>query len=121
MEEIILLEEEMPTSKGYITHKPLQQLSQEAEQAATEAGGPTRKYSRLWKASYRALESREQESLNCNTAFTSVQDQEEGQQYYEVMNKESYRIKYEMEDLLNYLASSDPDTIYFAQEMKHTA
>ena len=37
------------------------------------------------------------------------------------MNKDSYRIKYEMEDLLNYLASSDPDTIYFDQEMKHTA
>ena len=36
------------------------------------------------------------------------------------MNEDGYRIQDELENLLSYLASSDPDTMYLDQEMKHT-
>ena len=102
----------MPPFDGYGTHTPLQQPSQES---ATEAEAPIRTYQRRWKASDRALESKEQESLNRNTSFTAVQGQEEGKHYYEAMHKDDYKIHDEMEDPLAYLASSDLDTMYFDQ------
>ena len=60
----------MPPSEGDITHTlpqhPSQELLKEAESLISTS-------SRRWNASARALESREQESLNWNTAFTAVQ------------------------------------------------
>ena len=85
MEDIHPTEEDMPPSEVDGTHTPSQYPSQEA---AAEAEAPKRTSSRIRKAYTRALESREQESVNWNTVFAAVQGQEEGQHYYEAMNKD---------------------------------
>ena len=105
----------MPSSKGGSTPTLSKIPSREV---ATEAEAPIRTSSRRWKASARALESREQESLNWNTVFTAAQDQQEDQQYYEAMHQDYYKIQDYMQDPLAYLSSSDPDMMYFDQAMK---
>ena len=35
------------------------------------------------------------------------------------MHQDDYKIQYYMQDPLSYLASSEPDTMYFDQAMKH--
>ena len=47
--------------------------------------------------------------------FTAVQGQEEGQHYYEDIHEDYYNIQDDMEYPLAYLASSDPDRVYFNQ------
>ena len=73
MEDIPPAEEEMNPSKGDVTHALSQDPSQET---TTKAKLPTRKSSRIWKAQARSTKSREQESINWNTAFATVQGQE---------------------------------------------
>ena len=41
------------------------------------------------KASARALESREHESLNWKKAFSNAKDQQEWQEYYEYMHQDN--------------------------------
>ena len=66
-------------------------------EVATEAEVPIMTSSRRWKASDRALESREQESLNWNKEFSAVQDQQEEKHYYEAMHQEYYKIQDDMQ------------------------
>ena len=74
--------------------------------------------SRRWKASSRALEIREQEYLKLNKALSLVQEEQDNQKYYEAMHQDNYKIQDYMQDPFAYLASYDPDTVYFDQEMK---
>ena len=74
--------------------------------------------SRIWKASVRDLESREQESLNLKKAFSAVQDKQDNNQYYGAMHQEDYRTQENMQYPLASLARSDLDTMYFDQAMK---
>ena len=108
MEYLPSIEEYMPPYEGYITSTLLQIPSQKV---ATEAEAPIRQSSRKRKASSIALGSREQEPLNWNKAFRSVQYQQEEKKYYEAMHKYNYKIQENMKDPLDYLDSYDPDTI----------
>ena len=47
-----------------------------------------------------------------------MQEERENQQQYEAMHQDDYKIQDDMQDPLAYLASSDPDTMYFDQAMK---
>ena len=47
-----------------------------------------------------------------------MQGEQEEQQYHEAMHQDNYKIKDDIQETLDYLASSDPDTMYFDQAMK---
>ena len=47
-----------------------------------------------------------------------MKGEQEEQQYYEAMHQYDYKIQDDMQDPLAYLASSDPDIMYFDQAMK---
>ena len=115
MKELPAIEEETPPSEGYSVPPLPQLLSQEGK---SEAEVPTRTSLRICKAQERAIESRKQESLNLNKAFSAVQGEQDNHQYYEVIHQDNYKVQDSMQDPLVYLASSDPDTIYFDQVMK---
>ena len=53
-----------------------------------------------------------------NKAFSAVQEEQNNQQYYETMHQYDYKIQDDMQDPRAYLASSDPETMYFDQDMK---
>ena len=40
-----------------------------------------------------------------------MKGEQEEKKYYEAMHQDDYKIKYNMQDPLSYLASSEPDTI----------
>ena len=46
-----------------------------------------------------------------------MQGEQEEQQYYEAIHQYNYKIQDDMQEPLAYLASSDPDTMYFYQAM----
>ena len=71
-----------------------------------------------WKAPARALEIREQGSLNLNNAFSVLQEEQYNQKYYEAMHQDEYKIQDDIQDPLAYLAISYPDAMYFGQAMK---
>ena len=59
----------------------------------------------------RYLEIREQESPNLNKAFSTVQSEQNNQNYYKAMHQDDYKILDDMEDPMACLSRSDPDTI----------
>ena len=71
MDDFPAIEEDTPTSEGdsipSLPHLPLQE-------GTFEAAALTSTSSRIWKASARALESKDQESLNLNKAYSAVQE-----------------------------------------------
>ena len=72
MEDFPAIKEDTPTSDVDNTPHPL--LPQMTTQEGTsETAVPTRTSSRIWKASSRALEIREQQYPNLNKAFSAVQ------------------------------------------------
>ena len=116
MDDFPVIEEYTPASK--VDRMPLLQ-KRPPQEGNIEASAPIRTSSSRWKASERALEIREQECLDLNKAYSSVQEEQKNQQYYKVMHQEKYKIQDDMEDpSLAYLARSDPDTMYFDQAMK---
>ena len=115
MDDFTEIVEDTPNSEGDSIHL-LPQLS--PQEGNVEASAPIRKSSRRWKASARALEIRDQESLNLNKAYSAVPEEKNNQQYYKAMHQDNYNIQDDMEDPLAYLAIYDPDTMYFDQAMK---
>ena len=73
MDDFPAIENDTPTSKGDSTSLLLELTIQEG---TAEAAAPTRTSSWRFKASARALEIREQESLNLNKAFSAVQEEQ---------------------------------------------
>ena len=49
--------------------------------------------------------------------FASEEGEDELQQYYKAMHEDDYRIQEKMENPLAYLSRSDPDTMYFDQDI----
>ena len=71
MDDFTVIEEDTPTSEGDNIPQ-LPQLPPQEENV--EASVPIRTSSKRWSASAKALESREQESLNLNKAYSAVQE-----------------------------------------------